>query len=104
MPATLPPVQHRQFYIERLTASGRDLPLVGGDLMVVRYPENPNLDWELIVKTSSGEPLEQAPYQLLISGPEGNFTGDAVLVRSDGTAHVFRGAGDLGGFDESDFG
>ncbi len=71
--------------------------------MVVRYAENPNLDWELIVKTTVDEVVDQAPYQLLISGPEGSFTGDAVLVRSDGRAHVFRGASDLGGFDEGDF-
>ncbi len=96
-------MQHRQFYVESLAASGRDLPLVGGDLMVVRYPENTSLDWELIVKTRENEALEQAPYHLLISGPEGNFTGSAILVRSDGRAHVFRGAGDLGGFDEGDF-
>ncbi|MEZ5226047.1 MAG: hypothetical protein R2710_05065 [Acidimicrobiales bacterium] len=96
-------MKHRQYYVEQLAASGRDLPLVGGDLMVVRYPENPNLDWELIVRTRANEALDQAPYRLLISGPEGSFTGDAVLVRSDGRAHVFRGAGDLGGFDEGDF-
>ena len=96
-------MRHRQYYVESMAASGRELPLVGGDLMVVRYPENPNLDWELIVRTSHAETLESAPYQLLMSGPEGSFTGSAVLVRSDGRAHVFRGAGDLGGFDEGDF-
>lgn len=96
-------MQHRQYFVEHLTASGRDLPLVGGDLMVVRYPENPNLDWELIVKTRAHEAIDHAPYRLMISGPEGTFIGDAVLVRSDGRAHVFRGAGDLGGFDDDDF-
>ncbi len=96
-------MQHRQYYVEALVMSGRELPLIGGDLMVVRYPENENLDWELIVRSSGHEVIDQAPYQLLISGPEGSFTGDAVLVRSDARAHVFRGAGDLGGFDEGDF-
>ena len=96
-------MQHRQYYVEHLSVSGRDLPLVGGDLMVVRRPESPNLDWELIVRSTDDDQLDHAPYQLMISGPEGSFTGPAILVRSDGKAHVFRGAGDLGGFDEGDF-
>ncbi len=96
-------MRHRQYYVDRLELSGRDLPLVGGDLMVVSRAEQTNLDWELIVRTRESEHVDPAPYRLLISGPEGSFTGPAILVRSDGRSHVFRGAGDLGGFDELDF-
>jgi hypothetical protein len=71
--------------------------------MVVRRAESPDLDWELIVRTSEHCAVEQAPYDLFLSGPEGSFSGPAILVRSDGTSHVFRGAGDLGGFAEQDF-
>lgn len=96
-------MRHRQFYVEALEASGRDLPLVGGDLMVVSYPENDHVDWELVVKSVDDERLDPAPYQLTFSGPEADFIGSAILVRSDGRSHVFRGAGDLGGFEDGDF-
>ncbi len=96
-------MKHRRFFVEQLAASGRDLPLVGGDLLVVRRPESPDLDWELVAKSRGREHIDLSPYDLMISGPEGTFTGPAILVRSDGVAHVFRGAGDLGGFDEADF-
>lgn len=38
-----------------------------------------------------------------MSSPEGNFAGSALLVRSDGSAHVFRGAGELDGFTDELF-
>jgi hypothetical protein len=96
-------MRHRQYYIDELAASGRELPLVGGDLIVVRYPENRNLDWELVARTREEQIIDAAPYDLFLAGPEGIFTGPAILVRSDGRSHVFRGAGELGGFDEADF-
>jgi hypothetical protein len=71
--------------------------------MVVRRPESPDLDWELVLQTSEMIAVEHAPYDLFFSGPERSFSGPAILVRSDGTSHVFRGAGDLGGFAEEDF-
>lgn len=67
--------------------------------MVARRSDNPNLDWELVHQSTEIEHIDKAPYRLDMSGPEGSFSGDAVLVRSDGTSHVFRGAGDLDGFD-----
>lgn len=96
-------MQHRRIFVDGLVASGRDFPALGGNLLVVRRPENPDLDWELVIQTQQRVTVEQAPYQLLMSGPEGHFTGSAILVRSDGRSHVFRGAGDLGGFAEEDF-
>lgn len=96
-------MQHRRIFVDGLVASGRDFPSLGGNLLVVRRAESPDLDWELVIQTQELFQVEQAPYQLLMSGPEGNFTGSAILVRSDGRSHVFRGAGDLGGFAEEDF-
>lgn len=96
-------VQHRQFYVDDLTASGIEFPPSGGTLLVVRREESPDLDWELVLQTREQIRVEQAPYDLLMSGPEGSFSGPAILVRSDDTSHVFRGAGALGGFAEQDF-
>ena len=97
-------MQHRRILLESIVASGIDFPRLGGNLLVVRREESPDLDWEVVVQTRDRIDVDQAPYNLLLSGPEGNFSGPAILVRSDGTSHVFRGAGDLGGFVDEDFG
>ncbi len=58
-----------------------------------------DLDWELIHRSSRRHEIAQEPYDLEMSGPEGDFSGPAILVRSDGHSHVFRGVGRLDGFD-----
>ena len=74
-----------------------------GDLIVVRREETLDLDWELVHHADDALELESAPYQLDLSGPDGSFSGTALLVRIEGRALVFRGASALEGFDESDF-
>lgn len=96
-------MQHRRFFVDELTASGQVFPRLGGNLLVVRRPESPQLDWELVVRTRERHHVDQAPYDLLIAGPDRAFSGSAILVRSDGRSHVFRGAGVLGGFADEDF-
>lgn len=91
-------MRHRRFYIQSLSVSGRTAPEVGGDLLVASRDGTPDLDWELIYRSSRRWQLEQAPYDLEMEGPEGRFEGPAILVRSDGRSHVFRGVGDLDGF------
>lgn len=91
-------MQHYRFVIETLTASGRRIPSRGGDLMVAQRDNSDSLDWELVHRTSEIVTLVQAPYVLEMDGPEGALGGPAVLVRSDGRSHVFRGAGTLEGF------
>lgn len=91
-------MQHRRYYITDLTLSGQILDGRGGDLIVAKRGESPDIDWELVFQTKEPTPIEQSPYRLLMDGPEGELSGAAVLVRSDGTSHVFRGAGDLDGF------
>jgi len=66
---------------------------------VAARDETPDLDWELIHRSSKRHPLKQEPYDLEMEGPEGSFAGPAILVRSDGLSHVFRGVGTLQGFD-----
>ncbi len=94
---------HRRYFIRGLTASGKVVDGQGGDLVVARRVESSDLDWELIYRTHEWTSIDQAPYRLSMVGPEGVFAGPAVLVRSDGLTHVFRGAGELAGFDEAEF-
>lgn len=91
-------MQHRRYFISELTMSGRIIEGRGGDLLVARREDNPVLDWELVYQTEVTTDIEQSPYRLLMDGPEGELSGAAILVRSDGKSHVFRGAGDLTGF------
>lgn len=91
-------MRHHRFFIDGLTVSGRVMSDVGGDLLVAEFEGRSDLDWELVCRTSSPTEIEMAPHTLEMSGPEGPLTGTALLVRSDGTAHVFRGAGTLTGF------
>ncbi|MEM8926521.1 MAG: hypothetical protein AAGD35_23690 [Actinomycetota bacterium] len=92
-------MRHRRFYIQNLWTSGLAVPPTGGDLVVASRPETTDLDWELIYRSSETWRLRQEPYDLDMEGPEGRFGGPAILVRSDGRSHVFRGVGALNGFD-----
>lgn len=83
-----------RFYIDSLWVSGMAVPSTGGDLVVVQRSPT-NVDWELVHRSSEDWPLEASPYDLTMVGPQGRFAGPAVLVRSDGLSHVFRGAGPL---------
>lgn len=91
-------MQHRRFFITALTMSGRIIDGRGGDLLVAQRDSERVLDWELVFQTEQRTDIEQSPYRLLMDGPEGELSGPAILVRSDGKSHVFRGAGDLTGF------
>jgi len=94
---------HQRYFIRELTISGRTIDGPGGHLIVARSSGTDNLDWELIFRTGEWTSVTQMPYRLLMKGPLGEKSGSAILVRSDGLSHVFRGAGDLAGFDEAEF-
>jgi hypothetical protein len=96
-------MRHRRYYIASLRTSGLSVPQKGGDLLVASTEENDDLDWELIYRSSEHWVLRAEPYDLEMEGPEGSFGGPAILVRSDGRSHVFRGVGTLDGFDQSAF-
>jgi hypothetical protein len=97
-------VRHRRYYIESLRTSGRAMPSTGGDLIVAAKDQTEDLDWELIHRSSEPWPLRKEPYDLDMVGPAGRFVGPAILVRSDGRSHVFRGVGTLEGFDPDELG
>jgi hypothetical protein len=92
-------VRHRRYLISTLEVDGARVPSIGGDLLVAQHEGTDEPDWELVHRSSEPVALDQAPYQLVMEGVEGAFRGPAVLVRSDGRSHVFRGAGPLAGFD-----
>lgn len=95
-------VRHRRYLIESLWTSGRAMPSTGGDLIVAAKEQTQDLDWELIHRSSEQWPMNSEPYDLDMIGPEGHFAGPAILVRSDGRSHVFRGVGSLQGFDPAE--
>ncbi len=92
-------VRTRRYYIESLWTSGLSVPSRGGDLIIAAKDQTEDIDWELIHRSSEHWTLRTEPYDLDMVGPEGSFTGPAILVRSDGRSHVFRGVGTLEGFD-----
>lgn len=94
-------MRHRRFLIRSLWTSGLAVPEAGGDLVVASKDETEDIDWELIYRSSETWRLRPEPYDLEMVGPEGRFVGPAILVRSDGRSHVFRGVGTLDGFDPS---
>jgi len=96
-------MRHRRYYIQTLSTSGRVVPSTGGDLVVAAKEQTGDLDWELIHRSSERYVIKQEPYDLEMAGPEGSFSGPAILVRSDGRSHVFRGVGKLEGFTTADF-
>lgn len=85
--------------ITSLWTSGLAVPPTGGDLVVAVRDTTDDVDWELVYRSSETWRLRQEPYDLDMDGPEGHFSGPAILVRSDGRSHVFRGVGTLEGFD-----
>jgi hypothetical protein len=95
-------MRHRRYFIESLWTSGLSMPSTGGDLIIAAKEQTGDLDWELIHRSSERVDLRTEPYDLDMVGPEGRFAGPAILVRSDGRSHVFRGVGTLEGFDTAE--
>ena len=95
-------MRHKRFPIDTLVVSGRTVSVRYCDLLVAASDGSNELDWECLAASNDEVQLTQAPYALeLRSGPR-DFVGDAILVRSDGLAHVFRGIGPLQGTVESE--
>ncbi len=91
-------MHHYQYLITSLWVSGLAVPSAGGDLIVVVRNEGSDIDWELIHRSSEEWHLEQQVCDLVMQGPADELSGPAVVVRSDGRTHVFRGVGTLDGF------
>lgn len=65
------------------------------DLLVVERDDG-SLDWECVLVSHPSPPLALGPVTVRLgTHDEMVRSGDAIVVRSDGTTHVLRGAGPL---------
>jgi hypothetical protein len=90
-------VRHKRFGIDGLVISGRELSLRYCDLLVALNDGTAELDWECLASTNDEVRLDQGTHALTLRSAGREFSGDAILVRSDGVAHVLRGSGPLAG-------
>ena len=61
------------------------------------HDESSDTDWECLAASNDEVQLTEGTYALVLQSGPRSFDGDAILVRSDGLAHVFRGIGPLTG-------
>lgn len=104
-------MRHVQFHLADVALGPRDLPLRYGTIQIVE--RHGALDWELVLHTVEPEPVARAVHPLRFRAIAGandlgalefvHMSGDAILVRWVNTTLVFRGAGELSGFDDSMF-
>lgn len=74
---------------------GTELTCRFADLLVVER-EDGSVDWECVLLTAAGPPIDLAPVHVRLGGYDDTLRrGDAIVVRSDGTSHVLRGVGAL---------
>lgn len=91
-------MKHCRLVLDRLYLNGIAIAIKVGHALVVER-ENSDVDWELIVATPDAHLFEKAPHDVAMAFADGSIVeGSALLVRSNGTEHVFRGASPLEGF------
>lgn len=89
-------MNHEQFTVTGLKVNGTSIPLRYAHLVVVQNSNATEEDWECLASSTDQVDLEPAPVALHVTTTEGTaLCGDAVVVRSDGHSHVFRGVGAL---------
>lgn len=107
-------MRHVQLPIATVSLGPRPFPLRHGTLQVVERVggiADGSLDWEIVLHTVDLEPVAHAshPFTLdVVTGADedgrlttSTMTGAALLVRSVEQTLVFRGDGDLAGFDRA---
>ena len=61
-------------------------------------------DWEVSAHSAEKRWLVQGEYRLRLDAEDGReFEGRAILTTTDGTSYLFRGLGNLRGFEQSEF-
>ena len=85
--------------LESMMVNGEEVPLLSGDLVVVRRTETDRIDWECVAFTLLMDPFPQEPCFLeMVDVVESRtLSGHVLVVRSDQNRHVFRGGGELSG-------
>ncbi len=92
---------HRKLTIAYLWVDDVELRLKFATVLGVRKVGTEHLDWECVAYPlfDDLDPLESGVYQLRATTLDGpTVAGPAMLVRSTGASHVWRGAGSLDGF------
>lgn len=88
----------------RLLVNGEEIETRYADVFVVLRDEATTpepTDWEVTVQTSNGIALAPGEHILQLEGLDGaNLSGRAWLRYSDGTRLLFRGDGQLAGFED----
>lgn len=102
-------MMHAQLTLATLRVAGRNLALRHADLVVVARAESAQLDWEVVAQTARIELVGRSTHRLELGAVTGvdqdgcllitELSGAAFLVRSVEDSLVFRGTGDLAGFD-----
>ena len=90
-------MRHKRFPIDHLAVAGRTISVRYCDLLIAITDQQPEPDWECLAASNDEVQLAQGTYALELRSRARMFNGQAILVRSDGLAHVFRGIGPLDG-------
>ena len=97
-------MRHKNFRFGHLRLNGVPVGVHYGNLLVAQADEAVAVDWEVVVTTMDELRLEPAPYDMHLElGDSRQLWGQALLVRSDGRAHVFRGGQAINGFSADEF-
>ncbi len=95
-------MRNARFDLTFLTVNGIPVELVGGSLIVAEPEGITTPDWEAVCRSTETLELQRQPYDVELGTEDRQFAGAALLVRSDGTSHVFRGGSPLMGVRDGD--
>ena len=103
-PRSLPTMRTTRLLLGRLSVNGQEIETRYADVFVVLRDDNTTpgpTDWEVTVQAANGVALDPGEHLLQLEGLDGaNLSGRAFLRYSDGTRLLFRGDGQLAGFEE----
>ena len=92
-------MRHKRIRFGHLRLNGIPVDVRYGDLVVAQDEACGQVDWEIVVTTRNELHLPMSAYDVHVETDDRQLWGPGLLVRSDGRAHVFRGGGELDGFD-----
>ena len=98
----------REFPLTRVWIDGEPVDARRARLTVRRDDASASeiglFDWEVTALGDEKRWLVQGEHRLRLESEDGRtFEGRAILTTTDGTSHLFRGLGNLGGFEQSEF-
>ncbi len=103
------PVPTKQFDVARVWVNDEVVDVRRAGLVVRRDDATESeiglFDWEVSAHCDEKRWLVQGEYRLRLEAEDGReFGGRAILTTTDGTSYLFRGRGNLRGFEQSEFG